>query len=334
MQTTVEETTSRSRAESARAPRRGIVWYHEKGLTAVVVLFFLVILIAIYDPTFLSLTALMSLLDQSAVLALLALAQAVIVFTGRITLAHAALASMAGVILAGLLPSFGWMGVLVTLLATSLAGMLLGLTHVIGQVPSFIVTLGGMGVFSGLALWVSGADTVFVATGYETLEWITWRFFGVPISFLLVLCISLVLMGGFGALPLGRGIRAVGFNERAAAFSGIKTGAVVVTVFTLSGLLSGMAATFQVAELQAAGATTMDSLLLPSIAAVLLGGTAITGGVGGIGRTLVGVLIITVLRVGLDIVGVPSSIQPILYGAIVILAIAATVDRGRGRTVS
>lgn len=78
----------------------------------------------------------------------------------------------------------------------------------------------------------------------------------------------------------------------------------------------------------------MDSLLLPSIAAVLLGGTAITGGVGGIGRTLVGVLIITVLRVGLDIVGVPSSIQPILYGAIVILAIAATVDRGRGRTVS
>lgn len=329
-------TTSTTGPDSVPIERqkRDFRWFHEHGLTPILALVIVVALIAVYDSRFLSANALVSLLDQCSVLGLLALSQALVVFTGRINLANAALASLGGVVLALLLPEWGWWGVLLVVAGGAAAGLIIGLVHIIGQVPSFVVTLGGMGVFAGLALWASGADSIYVASGYENLEWITWRMFGIPISFLLLLAISGVLMLGFGLLPLGRGIRAVGFNERAAAFSGIRTGAVVITIFALSGALSGLAATFQVAELQSAGATTSDALLLPALAAVLLGGNAISGGTGGIGRTLIGVLIITVLRVGLDIVGVPSALQPVIYGVIVILTIAVTVDRSRGRAIA
>lgn len=314
--------------------RRGLAWYHERGFTPMLVLGALVLVVSAYDPSFLRPSSLLALLDQTAVIALLALSQAVVVITGRITLANAALASLAGVVLAKLLPSWGLGAVGLVLAAAALCGLVLGVIHVVAQVPSFIVTLGGLGVCAGLSLWLSNADSVFVSSGYGAVEWISFRLYGIPISFLLVLTVCAVMMIAFALLPLGRAIRAVGFNERAAAYSGIRTGAVVITVFGISGLLSGLAATTQVAQLQSAGATTSDSLLLPSIAAVILGGNSIAGGVGGVGRTLLGALIIALLRVGLDIVGVNPAIQPVIYGGIVILAIAATVDRRRGITVA
>jgi ribose transport system permease protein len=154
------------------------------------------------------------------------------------------------------------------------------------------------------------------------------------VSFLLVLAVTLVLMWAMRGLPAGRQLKAIGLNERAAAYSGIRTQAMVILAFAGSGLFAAAAAVFQIAQLQSAGASTSASLLLPAIAAVIIGGTAISGGVGGVGRTLIGALIISVLRVGLDIVGVDSAVQPILYGLIVILAIAATVDRRRTLVVA
>ncbi len=326
--------TAPDQAPQPDKQRKGFAWYHERGFTPVAVLAVLIVVVSVYDPTFLRASSILALLDQTSVIALLALAQAVIVITGRINLANAALASLAGIVLAKLLPILGLGAVGVVLVLAVGAGLVIGLIHVTAQVPSFIVTLGALGLFVGLSLWLSNADSVFVSTGYGAVEWMSLRLYGFPISFLLVLVIAGVMMLAFGLFPLGRGIRAVGFNERAAAYSGVRTGAVVVTVFAISGLLSGLAAVSQVAQLQSAGATTSDSLLLPSIAAVILGGNSISGGAGGIGRTLLGALIIALLRVGLDLVGVTPAVQPVLYGVIVILAIAATVDRRRGITVA
>lgn len=308
--------------------------FHERGLTPSVVLAVLVAVVAAYDSSFLQAGSLAALLDQAAPLALLALAQAIIIITGRITLANAALASLLGVILARTLGTYGQGAVLGVLLSAALVGALIGALHMWTQVPSFIITLGALGIFAGISLWASNADSIFVNQGYEAVEWISLRLYGTPISFLLVVVIAGVLMAVFTLFPIGRGIRAVGLNERAAAYSGLRTGTVVVTAFAISGLLSGLAAVCQVAQLQSAGASTSDSLLLPSIAAVILGGTSISGGVGGMGRTVIGALIVALLRVGLDLVGVPSAVQPIVYGVIVILAIAATVDRRRGVAVA
>lgn len=307
---------------------------HQLGLAPVLVLIVLVTIVSAYDSSFLRFASLMSLLEQSAPLVLLAIAQGLIVLTGRITLANAGLASLAGVLLAKMLDTLGAGAVPAVLIISALLGLIIGVIHAGTQLPSFIVTLGFLGVFAGLALWLSGADSILVTSGYGNVEWISFRLYGIPISFLIVLLLTGVLMVVMKVFPLGRRIRAVGFNERAAAFSGIRTTRVVVLIFALSGAFSGLAAVFQVAQLQSAGATTSDSLLLPSIAAVIVGGCSISGGVGGIGRILLGSLVIALLRVGLDLVGVDSAYQPILYGLIVILAIAATVDRRRGTAVA
>jgi len=303
---------------------------HESGFAPAIMLVVLVVLVGIYDTSFFRLPSLMSLLEQAAPLALLALAQGLVVLTGRITLTNAALASLSGVMLASLLGQVGGAAVPVMLAGAAVAGILIGVVQTFTQLPSFIVTLGFLGIFSGLALWLSGADSIFVQSGYESVEWLSFRLYGMPIGFLLVLAIVAVLMLAMRFLSFGRRIRAIGLNERAAAYSGIRTTRIVIGVFALSGLLSGLAAVVQVSQLQSAGATTSDSLLLPSIAAVIVGGCSIAGGIGGPGRILLGALVIALLRVGLDLVGVDSAYQPILYGAIVIIAIAATVDRRRG----
>lgn len=302
----------------------------ESGFAPFTVLVVLVAVIGMADGRFLTARSLASLLEQSTPLALLAIGQCLVVLTGRIDLGNAALASLAGVLLARLLGPLGVASVPLVLLGGAAAAALAGWIHVTAQVPSFVVTLGALGVWSGVSLLVAQADTVLVTAGYPYVEWIFARWLRVvPVSFLLVLSVALGLMWALRRLPAGRQIKAIGLNERAAAYSGIRTRGMVVLAFAGSGLCTAAAAVFQVAQLQSAGASTSSSLLLPAIAAVIIGGTAISGGVGGVGRTLVGALVISVLRVGLDIIGVDSAVQPIVYGVIVIVAIAATVDRTR-----
>ena len=302
----------------------------DAGVAPFVVLLVLVAVIGLVDGRFLTPRSLASLLEQSTPLALLAIGQCLVVLTGRIDLSNAALASLAGVLLAQFLGPLGVVAVPLVLLGGALASALAGWIHVTAQVPSFVVTLGALGVWSGASLVLAQSDTILVTDGYQYVEWIFTRWSRVvPVSFLLVLAVTLVLMWAMRGLPAGRQLKAIGLNERAAAYSGIRTQAMVILAFAGSGLFAAAAAVFQIAQLQSAGASTSASLLLPAIAAVIIGGTAISGGVGGVGRTLIGALIISVLRVGLDIVGVDSAVQPILYGLIVILAIAATVDRRR-----
>ncbi len=130
-------------------------------------------------------------------------------------------------------------------------------------------------------------------------------------------------------LPLGRYVQAIGLGETAALLSGVPVGAVKVTAFAVSGLLAGLTGMALVARTYSGNPSAAASLLLPSIAGVVVGGTAITGGVGGYGRTVIGVLIITVLRVGIAIVGIDPGYEPLCYGLVVVCAVALTVDRSR-----
>ncbi|NLU71421.1 ABC transporter permease [Streptomyces sp. HNM0575] len=321
------------RTEKRPTRRSRLPRLHEAGAAPLLVLVLLVV-VGSYDPSFFQLQSLASLLEQAAPLALLAIGQALVVLTGRIDLSNAGLASLAGVVLAQGLGSWGPVAVPVAVLGAMACGLLIGTVHVSTQVPSFIITLGFLGVFAGLSLSVSRADSILVTHGSGSIDWIFLRIFGFPISYALVLLVALMLMAAMRSLTIGRRVRAVGLNERAAAYSGIRTQRVVVTMFAASGGLSGLAAVLQVARLQSAGATTSDSLLLPALAAVIVGGTALSGGVGGVGRTVCGALVIALLRVGLDLIGVDAAFQPILYGGIVILAIAVTVQRRRGVAVA
>ncbi len=134
-------------------------------------------------------------------------------------------------------------------------------------------------------------------------------------------------------LPFGRHVYAIGMAERAALLSGIRVGRVKVLGFALTGLFSGLAGLAMVARNASGSPTIADSLLLPSIAAVVIGGTSITGGVGGLGRTFIGALTITVLRVGFATIGLDPAYEPLAYGVLVVAAVALTIDRSKAQIV-
>ncbi len=280
------------------------------------------------QPSFLSSYSLGVLASESSVIMVLAIGQTLVILLGGIDLSMAALASLTSVLLALVLPEYGVVGLAGVLMLATFIGALQGYIHARAQIPSFIVTLAGMGLISGAAL-VIGQTTIVLPGGHEAVSWLSGRLFGVPRGFLFALSILLVLMAALRWLPIGRHIYAIGLGELAALLSGIKVARAKVMVFAASGLCAGLAGMMLVARTQSGNPTIADSLLLPSIAAVVVGGTAITGGVGGLMRTLIGALTIGVLRVGTAVVGLDPAYEPIAYGILIAGAVALTIDRSR-----
>jgi ribose transport system permease protein len=293
------------------------------------VLVLLVLAVASREPSFLGSASLRALLEGAAPLLLLALGQTFVILIGGIDLSVAVLASLGTVLLASWLPSAGVGGVLATLAATTLAGALNGAVSAYAQVPSFVVTLGAMGLWSGVALTLSGASTISITEGYDTIFWLRdLRVAGLPIAAVLAIVAVLVAAALMRVLANGRALHAMGRAERAALMSGARTPRLRVLAFALSGLCAGLASVVLAASQFSGAPTLADSLLLPAIAAVVVGGTAITGGVGGPLRTLVGALLIAVLRIGMSVMGVDPSYEQIVYGAVIISAVALALNRG------
>lgn len=295
-----------------------------------VVLVLLILVVTLKQPSFLGVPSIRALLDSMAPILLLALGQTFVILTGGIDLSVAVLASFGTVLLAQWIPTMGPGAVLAMLVSLTLIGLLSGLVTAIGQVPSFIVTLGALGLWSGVGYTISGASTITISSGYDAIGWLReYRLAQIPIASWLVIAIAVLAAVAMKVLSRGRSFHAMGLAERAALMSGLPTAVIRATAFALSGLFAGLAALILAASQYSGSPTLADSLLLPVIAAVVLGGTAITGGVGGPIRTLIGALIIAVLRVGLSAVGVDPSFEQIVYGSVVIIAVALTIDRSR-----
>ena len=282
--------------------------------------------VGVAAPSFLSVDSLAVLADESSVILLLATAQTLVILLGGIDLSMAALAALASVLIALSLPGLGWVGVMGTLALTTLLGAFQGFVHARAQLPSVIVTLAGLGIWSGVALAIAQA-TIPVTEGHAAVAWLEGSSLGVPHAFAFAAAALGALAAALRWLPLGRHIRAIGLNPQVALLSGVRVWRVKLIVFALTGLFSGLAGMLMVARTYSGSPTAADSLLLPSIAAVLIGGTAMTGGVGGLARTLVGTLAITVLRVGIAAAGVDPAFEPIAYGVLVVLVVALTTDR-------
>jgi ribose transport system permease protein len=311
------------RSRSSRAARR---------FGPFAVLIGLLSAVAAVEPSFLSPYALNVLADESSLILFLSAAQTVVILMGGIDLSMAAIASLASVLIALALPAIGSGGIVAVLLLTTLIGAIQGFIHTRAQIPSFIVTLAGLGVWSGLALTIA-QTTIPVGTGYSAVGWFARSSMGIPNSFNAALAALIVLAVALRLLPFGRHVYAIGMAERAALLSGVHVGRTKVLGFALTGLFAGLAGLAMVARTSSGSPTIADSLLLPSIAAVVIGGTAITGGVGGLGLTLIGTLTITVLRVGFAIIGLDPAYEPIAYGVVAVAAVALTIDRSKAQIV-
>jgi ribose transport system permease protein len=288
----------------------------------------LILVIGIAQPSFLQPSTLIELASDTAVLFILATGVTFVIMLGGIDLSIQSMASLASVIVALTVARLGYGSFLLAIVIGAIAGFLSGIVQVRLKIPSFIATLAMGGVLFSSALVLSKERSITLdEAGRAYQAWITGQVFGLPnVIFvgLLVLAIAHVLQAH---TRFGRYSAAIGAGEPAAYASGVKVGRQKIFAFVLSAAFAALAGVVLAGRLASGSPTLAAELLLPSIAAVVVGGTAITGGVGSVWRTLVGALIISVVRIGMTFLGVNIFAQNIVFGAVLIAAVAVTIDR-------
>jgi ribose transport system permease protein len=293
-------------------------------------LIILVILVGTLQPVFLQPPTLLQLASDTAVLFILATGVTFVIMLGGIDLSIQSMASLASVVVALTVARLGYGAFVLSIGLGIAAGLLSGIAHVRLKIPSFIATLAMGGVLYSTALVISRERSIMlpdVERAYQS--WITGTVFGVPgviVIGLVVLAVAHVLQAH---TRFGRYSAAIGAGEPAAYASGVKVGRQKILAFVLSGGFAALAGVVLAGRLASGSPTLAAELLLPSIAAVVVGGTAITGGVGSIWRTLVGALIISVVRIGMTFLGVNIFAQNIVFGVVLIAAVAITIDRSK-----
>jgi ribose transport system permease protein len=288
-----------------------------------------ILAIGAYDHRFLDPATLIGLIADSSTLFLMAIGMTYVVYIGSIDLSMQAVAAVSSIVLALLIPRYGFAGIVVALAAGAAFGLLSGFVHGRLRIPSFIATLAVGGIVVTVARYISGDRSIEIVGEVRdnVLGWAIGKTAGLPDEIWVSLVVLLIALTLEQATPFGKAMKAVGCSEPAARVSGIKVTQIKLMVFTLSGLFAALSGIVLAGRLSSGSPTIANEFLLPAIAAVVLGGTALTGGSGGVMRTLVGTMLIAVVRTGMTFVGVDAMAQQIVFGLILILAVGLSAGR-------
>lgn len=295
----------------------------------IIVLVLLVLAIGLYDRTFFSTSNLLTVASDTMTLFLMASGVTLVIMMGGIDLSVQAVASMTSCILAAYLQRFGFGAILLALLGGMVAGLAGGIVSTWLRIPSFIATLAVSGVVLSTGYWFSGTRSISIPTEQtdQYLSWVTGDFLGIPNEIWVGLVFLCLLTFILDFMVFGRLVRGIGAQERAVIASGINADRVKILAYTVSGTMAGVAGVVMAARLGSGSPTLANEFLLPAIASIVVGGTAITGGVGSIWRTFIGALIVQVVRIGMTFLGVSVFAQQIVFGFILVAAVAVTMDR-------
>ncbi|MEH2445087.1 MAG: ribose ABC transporter permease [Nostoc sp.] len=295
------------------------------------ILVIICILFAFLSPNFLTGGNIVNILRQASINIVLATGMTFVILTGGIDLSVGSILAVSAVIalLVSLLPALSWAAVPAALLAGLLLGLLNGALITFLDVPPFIVTLGSLTALRGVAFLVAKGTTLINRD--INFAWVGNTYIG-PFPWLVIIALLTVIVSWFvlRQTVLGVQIYAVGGNERAARLTGIKVNRVLLFVYGISGLLAGLAGIMSASRLYSASGIVGTGYELDAIAAVILGGTSFTGGIGTIGGTLLGALIIAILNNGLTLLNLSYFWQLVVKGLVIILAV--TIDRLRRRS--
>jgi ribose/xylose/arabinose/galactoside ABC-type transport system permease subunit len=255
-----------------------------------------------------------------------------VILTAGIDLSVGSILALTTLAVAGLKP-YGPVASLAGGLGVAVAcGWLNGFITTKGRIQPFIVTLGMMTALVGVGLAYSDGQPVIGVP--VSLGWIgRGRVGGVPVQAILFILMALVSMLILKKTRYGRHVYAVGGNIEAARLSGVAVDRVRVIAYVLSGLFAGLGGIVMAAQLNIGEANLGKGLELDAIAAVVVGGTSLAGGAGGIGGTIIGVLLIGVLNNLLNLLNIPAYTQLIVKGAIIVIAVLihAQLSRSKGR---
>ncbi len=266
---------------------------------------------------------------QSAVVAILACGQTVVIISGNIDLSVGSVMAFAGVVAAVAMHDHGAsipVAVLLSCLAGLMAGTVTGLVTAYGRIPSFIVSLGMLNIARGMAgiashsVNVGGLPAAFSVFGTGELFGSSDRD-GIPYPIIILAGAAIVVFIALARTRWGRSVYAVGGNQEAARLSGIRLTWVLTSVFALSGLLAGVAAVVNLSRTSVASMAAGDGLELDAIAATVVGGTSLFGGKGSIGGTIIGAVLINTIRNGCILRGYTPDYQRAIIGAVIVLAV-------------
>jgi len=291
-------------------------------LLRLIALALIVITLSLTSEAFLTSNNVLNVLRQTALLFLLASGLTIVILTAGLDLSVGANIGLSACLAATIIKSTG--SISLALLVGMGSGFLIGLINggliAFLRIPPFIATYGMLWILHGVTYWFMGGETIhgfpaeFRAIGSGYL----W---GIPIPVFLMLAFLLVGMIFLQRTRWGQDIYSVGANREAARLSGIPVNSRLVLAYVMSGLMAGLASLIFLARLNSAEGDIGEAMTLPAIAAVLIGGTSLFGGVGTITGTLIGALILTLVLNGMNLLSINASWQPLVTGVIVIAAV-------------
>ena len=329
---------------TADAPREGaLARINASGATQKLLAFASLVLLlvgfSLASPQFMQLSNIIAILQATSVNGVLAVAVTLVIITGGIDLSVGTMMTFCAVIAGVVLTYWGLplpLGVLAAIGAGAFCGVCSGTFVAKLKIPPFIATLGMMLILKGLALVISGTRPIYFndTPGFDLISrgsLIGWVFPSLPIpnGVLILFLVALAVAYILGRTVLGRYTFALGSNEEAVRLSGVNTDAWKIGIYALSGAIVGIAGILIASRLNSAQPALGLGYELEAIAAVVIGGTSLSGGRGTVLGTVIGALIMAVLTNGLRILSVAQEWQTVVTGAIIILAVYADQARRR-----
>lgn len=303
-----------------------------QNLGTIAALIILIVFVSVLNPAFLQVNNLLNLMRQLIINGFIALGMTFVILTGGIDLSVGSTLAFTSAIFAGLLQNGMNTGlaIVITLALGLCLGLLNGLLITKGKLAPFIVTLATMTIFRGLTLVYMDGRPISGPKDNFAFQFLgKGQVFGIPFQVILFLIVYIVLSTLLNKTSHGRKIFAVGGNEKASFISGIKIDKVKVLVYVISALMAVISGLVLTSRLNSAQPTAGSAYEMDAIAAVVLGGTSMTGGSGSLTGTLIGILILGVLNNGLNLLGVSSFYQQIVKGVVILIAVL--IDRKRNK---
>lgn len=295
--------------------------------SVILILFLLILFFGVLAEDFLRVGNLLNIGRQSAIVAIVSVGMTFTILTAGIDLSVGSLVALSGALAAIASARLGMplpIALLTGVLTGGAAGLINGLLIAYGGLPPFVATLAMLAAARGATLVITNARPVAgVTDGFRLFG--TAFLFRVPIPIWVTLIVTFAAWYLLAQTRFGRYTYAIGGNEETARLAGIAVERVKIAVYVISGALAGLAGVILAARLNSAQPNAGVALELDAIAAVVLGGTSLSGGTGSVLGTVVGALIMGVLNNGLNLMGVPSYYQQIVQGAVIVLAVVLDV---------
>lgn len=288
-----------------------------------IVLLFLMIIIGIIEPSFRSGTNLLNVATQVSINGMISYGMCLVITTGGIDLSVGAQIALVSCILGKLITEMGWnsiLAILVSLVVTTLFGLLNGVLISYFNMFPFVVTLSTQLIIRGLAQFVSGGKSIPLQS-VEVSAIYNEKVLGIPVPILYLLVITILVYLTLHWTKLGRYIFAVGGNENAAIASGVSHYKTKTLVYVISGFLAGAAGTIMAAKTGSAQSNVGIGYETDAVAACVIGGTSFAGGEATIVGTLMGIFIIGFIYNGMNLIGIESYYQSITKGVVIIMAV-------------